>query len=141
MLDHLKGIEPIGCDIVLLDTSAWIELLEDTKNTRRIRTLLESEECHTSIATIAEISNWAAKYNRDSEPIISRISKLSTILAIDNTIAVLAGRLNFERKRNNKKWGMMDSFILATSLIYGLRILVKDPDFSDLQNVEILPNG
>jgi predicted nucleic acid-binding protein len=56
-------------------------------------------------------------------------------------MAVLAGRINFERKINKRKWGMIDSFILATSLIYGLNILSRDSDFGDLQNVEILPKS
>lgn len=32
---------------------------------------------------------------------------------------------------------MIDSFILATSLIYGLKILTKDSQFKNIPNVEL----
>ncbi len=123
---------------MLLDTSAWIELFEDTKNTEKVKKILLSETCYTSIVTVAEVVNWAEKEEKNSEAMIEGISKLSMIITLDNTIATLAGKLNYQRKKINKKWGMIDSFILATGLHYGLKILSKDSDFSDLSSVEIL---
>jgi predicted nucleic acid-binding protein len=121
-----------------LDTSAWIELFEETKNTNKVKAVLLSEECHTSIVSIAEIVNWAVKGKREHAVFINGIDRLSTVIEADEEIAKLAGKLNFERKKKNKKWGMMDSFVLATSLTYGLEILTKDSDFEDLPNVILL---
>ncbi len=123
---------------VLLDTSAWIELFKATKNTGRIKEILTKEPCYTSIVTIAEIVNWAEKEKRNHEDIIDNVGKASTIIGLNESISVLAGRLNFERKKLNSKLGMLDSFILATAMTYGLRILTKDSYFGDLQEVEKL---
>lgn len=123
---------------MLLDTSAWVELFEATKNTVRIKEVLTKEPCYTSIVTIAEIVNWAEKEKRNHEEIIDNVGKASTIIGLSEPISVLAGKLNFERKKLNKKWGMLDSFILATAIVYGLKILTKDSDFRDLQEVEML---
>ena len=46
--------------------------------------------------------------------------------------------MNFERNKLNRRWGILDSFILATGMSYGLRILTKDSDFRDLDDVELL---
>ncbi|MCL5419861.1 MAG: PIN domain-containing protein [Candidatus Marsarchaeota archaeon] len=123
---------------MLLDTSAWIELFKATKNTGRIKEVLTKEPCYTSIVTIAEIVNWAEKEKRNHEDIIDNVGKASTIIGLNESISVLAGRLNFERKKLNSKLGMLDSFILATAMTYGLRILTKDSYFGDLQEVEKL---
>ena len=37
-----------------------------------------------------------------------------------------------------KNWGMLDSFIVATSLFYNLKILTKDSQFKDLADAEML---
>jgi predicted nucleic acid-binding protein len=69
---------------------------------------------------------------------INGIKNGSTILNLNEAIAIFAGKLNFERKKNVKNWGMIDSIILATAQIYNLKILTKDSGFRDLPNAEIL---
>ncbi len=123
---------------MLLDTSAWIELFNGTKNAKRVEKVLVSEKCYTCITSIAEIVNWAGREGKDSEILIDGVIKHSTIIAIDRSIAALAGKLNFERKKISSKWGMLDSFILASGTIYGLTILTKDNDFRGIPNIEIL---
>ncbi len=123
---------------MLLDTSAWVELFEATKKTARIKEVLTKEMCYTSIVTIAEIVSWAEKSKRNHEEIIENVGKASTIIGLSESISVLAGRLNFERKKSNKKWGMLDSFILATAMAYRLNILTADNDFRDVSGAEIL---
>jgi predicted nucleic acid-binding protein len=134
----LKEIIQIGCDLVLLDTSAWIEFFEGTNKGARVKEVLNQNKCYTSIVTLAEVTNWSLKEKRDTLFFVNTVGKLSSIINMDDSIVILAGRLNFERKKINKKWGMLDSFILATGMIYNLKILAKDPDYRDLKDVEIL---
>jgi predicted nucleic acid-binding protein len=47
-------------------------------------------------------------------------------LGLNELIVILAGKINYERKRIEKNWGMMDSIILATAQIYNLKVLTKD---------------
>ncbi len=123
---------------MLLDTSAWIEYFIGSSKGARVKAILEKEDCYTSIVTLAEITNWALKNNKDTLYLINTVKELSNVIALDEDITVLAGRLNFERKKIIKKWGMLDSFVLASGTIYGFNILTKDSDFRDLQEVEIL---
>ena len=101
---------------------------------------MKVEENFTNIVSFAEVINWCLRNNLENRinSYIEGIKKGSEILDLDEKIITLAGRLNYERKMVVKNWGMMDSFILATSLLYDLKILTKDSQFKNLQNVEIL---
>lgn len=123
---------------MLLDTSAWIEFFNGSADGRHVKEALDGSECYTSIVTLAEIANWALKEKRDTRFLTNTIEQLSSIIKLDKEIATLAGQLNFERKKANKKWGMLDSFILATGMLYSLKILTKDSDYKDLEDVEVL---
>jgi predicted nucleic acid-binding protein len=123
---------------MLLDTSAWVEFFEGTNKGARVKDVLSQNKCYTSIVSLAEVTNWSLKEKRNAVFFVDTIGKLSSIINLDDSIAILAGRLNFERKKINKKWGMLDSFILATGMAYNLKILAKDPDYRDLKDVEIL---
>ena len=123
---------------MLLDTSAWIEFFEGSKRGEKVKEILEKEICYTSIASIAEIVNWSYNERQNKEFLINTVEDLSLVVDLNKDIVILAGKLNFERKKVNKKWGMLDSFILATGLHYSLKILAKDSDFRDVDSVEML---
>ena len=123
---------------MLLDTSAWIEFFIGSEKGERVKGVLYKYYCYTSIVTLAEVTNWALKEDRNAKVLVEAIKHLSNIIKLDDDISVLAGKLNFDRKKLNKKWGMLDSFILASGTIYGLKILTKDNDFKDLSDVEML---
>ena len=125
---------------MLFDTSAWIEFFQGTEKSKIVENILKTEENFTSEITFAEVVNWCFK-NKIEDKIqayIEGIKKGSKILKLDESIIVLAGQLNFDRKKIEENWGMLDSFILATAQIYSLKILTKDAHFKDLPNVEIL---
>ena len=124
--------------MLILDTSAWIEFFDGAESGEIVRDVLKRCACYTSMVTIAEVTNAALRKNMDSHALIDIIQKSSSILVIDQGIAALAGRLNSERKKSNSKWGMMDSFVLATALAYGLEILTKDNDFKDIECAKML---
>ena len=123
---------------MLLDTSAWIEFFIKSEKGTLVKSLLESEKCCTSIVTLAEISNWAMKEKLDGKELIKFVFNLTKTLELSSDISFLAGELNFQRKKIERNWGMLDSFILATAQVYDLKILTKDSHFKDLPNVELL---
>ncbi len=126
--------------VMLLDTSAWIEFFQGTEKGKKIEDILRNEENFTSIVTFPEIVNWCLKNNIQDKikTYIEGIKNGSTILELNEPIAIVAGKLNYERKKIVKNWGMIDSIILATAQIYNLNVLTKDSQFKDLSNVEIL---
>jgi predicted nucleic acid-binding protein len=125
---------------MLFDTSAWIEFFQGTERSKKVQESLRIEENFTSIVTFAEVINWCFRNKLESKisSYIKAIKQGSELIDLDETIVTLAGRLNYERKMIVKDWGMMDSFILATSLVYDLKILTKDLHFKDLSNAVIL---
>ena len=125
---------------MLLDTSAWIELFQETDRTAIVKNVLETEENFTSTITFAEMVNWCFR-NKKEDKITAYLKGIrhgSTILDLNEAIIISAGKLNYERKKIVKNWGIVDSLILSTSLFYNLKILTKDNHFKDLENVEIL---
>ena len=123
--------------MILLDASAWIEFFREG-NCLKVEQAIKSKEACTSMITFAEIVNWCSKNNKNAVERINIIKNGSEIVNVNEGIIIAAGRLNYERKKVNQKWGMMDSFILATAQLYNLKILTKDKDFSDLENAELL---
>ncbi len=125
---------------MLFDTSAWIEFFQGTERGKKLQEYLKGEENFTCIVTFAEVTNWCLRNNLESKisSYIKAIKKGSEVIDIDETIVTLAGRLSYERKMIVKDWGMMDSFILATSLVYDLKVLTKDSYFKDMSNAVIL---
>ena len=50
---------------MLLDTSAWIELFQETDRTAIVKNALETEENFTSAITFAEMVNWCFRNKKD----------------------------------------------------------------------------
>lgn len=125
---------------MLLDSSAWIEFLEDAEKSKKVVDVLKAEENYTCIVTIAEVVNWCLKNNLETKitEYVKGIAKGSEILNLTMEIVTAAGKLNYERKKIEKNWGMIDSLILSTALFYNLKVLTKDAQFKDLPNVEML---
>ena len=48
-------------------------------------------------------------------------------------MAETAGRINAERSRKIKRWGLVDSCVLATARAKGARIVSGDEHFDDLK--------
>ena len=125
---------------MLLDTSAWIELFQETDKTLVVKNILENEKNFTSAISFAEIVNWCLRNKKEDKitAYLEGVKNGSTILDLNEAIIISAGKLNYERKKIVKNWGMADSLILSTSLFYNLKILTKDNHFRDLENVEML---
>ncbi len=123
---------------MLLDTYSWVEFLIKSKKGEKVKGLLERQRCFTSVVSFSEITEWVLKQRLNPKEFVKIVSELSEVISLDFDIAVLAGKLNYERKKTVKDWGMIDSLILATSLVYDLKIVTGDKHFKDLSNVEIL---
>ncbi len=123
---------------MLLDSSAWIELFIKGEKWQRVRDVIRGEECQISIVSLAEISDKLLHYGHSLYEVLPAIESNCDIVEIDKETSMVAGGLNFRRKKISKGWGMMDSFVLATAMLNDWRILTKDKDFADLDNVEML---
>jgi len=121
-----------------MDTCSWIEFFAGTQKGKEIEKILNEKACYTSLISLAEISNLFLKTKQDLSIALERIKHLSVILNLDQEICILAGIINFHRKKLIKNWGMIDSLILATAIVNNLKILTNDEHFKDLSNVEMI---
>ena len=125
---------------MILDTSAWIEIFQGTEKSRHVAEVLRKNNCFTSIVTVAETADWCAKkgLQHKTSDYLELIKTGSRLLGLDESISRMAGELNRQRKKAGKKWGMVDSIIVATAQAYGLKILTKDYAFRDLADAQVL---
>jgi predicted nucleic acid-binding protein len=125
---------------MILDSTAWVEFFQNTEYAKFVVSAIEDTKSFTSVMTLAEISNWCCKNNqKEAIPrLIESVKNATKLLDVSENILITAGKLNYERKKGGKKWGMVDSIILATAQTYGLKILTKDYGFRDLPEAEML---
>jgi predicted nucleic acid-binding protein len=122
----------------VIDSSAWIELFQKSEKSETVRKILKENDCFTNITSLSEISEWSRRNGLDTSSLIDELMRATTILNLDLRTVIIAGRINFYRKKEVKNWGMMDSFVLASSMMHSLKILTKDSHFKDLPNAQII---
>ena len=135
----LRGIEWTDLrDTMLLDSSAWIEIFEGSSNGKKIEQIAENEDIYTSMVSISEITNWCRKNNLDENYYIGVIEENSGILSFTKESLILAGIINFERKKIVKNWGMLDSMIYAIAKLNSIIVLTTDHHFLGLEYAEVI---
>jgi predicted nucleic acid-binding protein len=122
----------------LLDTYAWIEYFIGSAKGKTVEEILLDKECYTSILSLSEIVLWSLKNGKDPAEFLETVEKTSSVLNIDNAIAEMGGRLNFQHRKTIKDWGMIDSLIYSTALAYSLTVVTGDSHFTNLQSVKML---
>ena len=123
---------------MLLDTNAWVEILLDSEKGRRMALLFENERTVTVMVSLSELASWALKNNRNPEAVVERVKAASSLLPFSEDVARLAGKIHCRFKKETKAWGMVDSIIYATALIYGFDVVTGDSDFKGKPHVRFL---
>jgi predicted nucleic acid-binding protein len=92
------------------------------------------------VVTVAELVEWCLKNDLGAriEEYAREIARSSVLLGLDEQIAMLVGKVNYDRKKMARGWGMIDSLILATAVSYNLNIITGDSHFRDLPNAKML---
>lgn len=60
------------------------------------------------------------------------------VVTLDSEIAEKAGALSHDRKRLVKRWGLVDSIVLATARKHKARVVTGDEHFRDLIDEAIM---
>jgi len=96
----------------VIDSYAWIEYFKGTDAGRLAKNYIEGKEAATSGISVAELKE---KYLREGwryfDADLLFITSVTTIIPVGKEVAVSAGEVNFERKRNVRDWGMSDSIV------------------------------
>jgi predicted nucleic acid-binding protein len=123
--------------LVLVDSSAWIEWIEDSPVSHVLEKHLPSSE-NWLVPTIVqlEVSKWLLR-ERSSEQ-ASRFSVFTTtlrVIALDTRIAVASAEICVEHKL-----ATADAIIFATAQVHDATLLTCDSHFAGLPNTIVVPN-
>jgi len=136
-----KGKElPSESTEYLLDTYAWVEYFIGSNEGEIVKKLIESERIHTSIISIAELSD---KYYREGltdewEGRYKFIASKSNIIQLTMEIAKNAGPIKWKLRETIEKIGLADAIIIETAFQKGLILVSGDPHLESLDNALFL---
>ena len=120
-------------DRFVVDSFAWFEYFLGSELGKRVVNHIEGGKVLTPTVVIAELSEKYSRINVDFKEKLKFISFRSSLIPLDERIAEYAGRLSVERKRKVRRWGMVDSIILATARVNECRVITGDEHFRDLK--------
>jgi len=129
----------------VVDSYAWIEYFRGTSAGVKAKRYIEEEDSATPTIVIAELSRKllkeieAGRETPEGRKARLEFIKTSTIIVnLTQDIAVLAGEIDVERKREVKGWGLADSIILATARKNKAKVVTGDEHFRDLVDEAIM---
>jgi predicted nucleic acid-binding protein len=123
---------------VCLDTSTWLEYLNDGPHGPRIRALVDSSPRVVTPAPVAaELIEAARRRKLNSKLFLRFLRSRSDVVALNAEVARLAGRINAE-KADVEGWTMMESFVLATARYTRSRLYTRDPLFAEVKGAVVL---
>ncbi len=123
---------------VVLDSFAWIEYFSGSLRGEKVREYVQRGIATTPTIVLAEISEKYARMRLDPGGRVVFVRSRSVVIALDEELALLAGRISYERKKTVKGWGLADSIMLATARRLKARVVTGDSHFKDLTTETIM---
>ena len=123
---------------VLFDTYAWVEYFLGTTKGKIVEKILEQNEVLTPVIVLVELSCKAARERWNFNKQLEFIKAKSLILDIGEKVILKTGSVYLKMRSKIKDFGLIDSIILATSMIEMADIVTGDKHFRNLNNVKYL---
>jgi predicted nucleic acid-binding protein len=125
---------------VLLDTTAWWEILQGTPagaSLRKRYVQAESQELYVSAILVAELTARldAAGLGDDISPALAGIRARSTVLPVTDALAEEGGRLRAVLRQRDRNASLADAIMLASARSVGAKLLSNDPAFAGQPDV------
>lgn len=118
--------------MILLDTSAVIELLKGTKKGFEIKTILEPDLAAVSSITLNEVLT-GEKRNRE---ILIAFLQETIILPFDEEAAWKSVEIEEELYKKGKPLSKLDLYIASIAMAHNLTIISLDSDFKDVKGLQ-----
>jgi predicted nucleic acid-binding protein len=118
--------------VEVIDTFAWIEYFAGSERGRKVKDYIESGEAVTPSVVIAEFTDKYIREGVNPDERLKFIRTKTAVTMLDDDLAESAGRISAERRKTVKRWGLLDSCVLATARIKGARVVTGDLHFEDL---------
>ena len=123
----------------VIDSYAWIEYFSGTSSGEKAKEFIESGSAATSAITLAELQEKYLRERWDSfELDLKYITTKTMLVPMDRHISLLAGKINFQNKKEKKGWGMADSIILATARISSSIVVTGDRHFEGIKEAHLI---
>lgn len=123
----------------IIDSWAWIEYLDGTKNGLKVKEILtEENEVFTLILSLAEIISRAKRKEKDIESVENAILVNSKIINIDVKVAKDAGLLHAEMRKTIKDFGLIDAFVLKAARELKAKIVTGDEHFCNMKEAILI---
>ena len=121
----------------VLDSYAWVEYFKGTKSGKKVKEILENNNCFTPTIVIAELSDTYSREGYDFwEKDLEFILENSSSLELNIEIALNAGKIKQAvRKKYKNKFGLADAIILSTARTINAMVVTGDQHFKQLNNV------
>jgi len=123
---------------VLIDTSAWIEYFQGSKEGEIVNSYLNNEETFTSIVSLLELSYKSDKEGWNIRDYFNFIKIKSSIVGLKESAVLEFGKLYNSARKQEKSFGFADAILFSTSLSENAKILTKDSHFENFENVILL---
>ncbi len=131
--------------MVLLDSSALIEVFRSPVTSRRFRAIereIGDEEVFISIIQLAEVADWAVRNQVSPKERIDAIKEFARIVPLDEQICLEAPSIKYRgRKSGYADFSLLDAIILAAARSIGQRVLTFDKDFAGEGDCIVLTMG
>jgi predicted nucleic acid-binding protein len=123
----------------IIDSYAWIEYLEGSKEGARVRDLLQPpSEAYTPAPVVAEVTSKTVRRGRDASVAWMALRGSSVIVPLDGETAHAAGALHAEYRRRISDFAMTDAVVLTLARKLDAKIVTGDPHFRGMRGVEFL---
>ncbi len=121
---------------ILVDSFAWLEILKGSdRGKNALDAIKRSNDVFTSVLNIYEIK-YRIEQIRDEETADDYIKTLKShtkVLNVDEEIATEGARVRLKHKL-----GAVDSLLLATARVHGLKILTGDMHFEGMDEAVMI---
>lgn len=121
----------------MLDSSAWIEVLQGTEIGKIVQKHLDKGTCMTPSIVLAEVCSKAAQRALDTD-LCARAIRTTPIVALDAEIAHTAGLLHAHYRQTHPKFALSDGIVLATARSEKKKVLTKDTDFCGIHDAVVI---
>ena len=122
----------------VVDTFAWIEYFAGSEEGQKVRPYVEGGETVTPSIVIAEFTDKYEREGKNPKERLSFIRTKSAVSPLDDDLAESAGKINAERRKKVKGWGLVDSVVLATARAKGAKVVTGDEHFRDLEETVMI---
>ena len=126
----------------VIDAYAWIEYFKASEYGEAAKKYVESKYSATPTIVVSEISRKLQREievgHESDEGRLKRLEFIratSQIVDLDFEIAAEAGKIDVERKKKAKGWGLADSIVLCTARNTKAKVVTGDEHFRGLDEV------